>query len=311
MKRFWKIAGYTVGAILSVLLILILVISLSSVPHYEEIGIPDLQLNASMEEIAHGKELVYMNCMDCHFNQESGLMSGQFFGETPLGTAYTSNITRDPIHGIGSYSEGELYRLLRTGVKKNDELALPFMPQLTLMSEKDLHSIIAFLKSEDPILAPSDEKQVSDLSFLGKALTLFAFSPLPYPETYQTIPSVEDQVAYGDYLVNAQLLCFGCHSATHEVNLTDPHKTLGYLEGGNEFGPGLVSSRILRDEEGIGSWTEADFVNTLKTGVTPDGRTLKTPMTAYPQLKESEMTAIWAYLGTVSAGDPSRSERGN
>ncbi len=228
-------------------------------------------------------------------------MSGQFFGETPLGSAYTANITRDPVHGIGGYTEGELYRLLRTGVKKNHELALPFMPQLTLMSEKDLHSMIAFLNSDDPLLAPSSDNRVSELSLLGKALTQFAFSPLPYPEHYQKVPSLEDQVEYGEYLVNAQLLCFGCHSATHEINLSEPRNTVGYLQGGNEFGPDLISPRIIRDDDGIGDWVEADFLNTLKTGTTPDGRSLRLPMTAYPQLEEAEMKAIWAYLGTVKA----------
>lgn len=158
------------------------------------------------------------------------------------------------------------------------------------------------MRSDDPIFAPSDEQQRSELSILGKALTLFAFSPLPFPEQYQRIPSIEDQVAYGDYLVNAQLLCFGCHSATHETNLIEPRKTIGYLEGGNEFGPDLISARILRDGEGIGEWTEADFLNTLRTGTTPDGRKLRPPMGTYPQLEEAEMKAIWAYLGTVSSG---------
>lgn len=54
-------------------------------------------------------------------------------------------------------------------------------------------------------------------------------------------------------------------------------------------------------ETGIGKWSESDFIATMTTGRTPDGRILD-PVMPWPRfqaLTDDDLKAIWAYLKTL------------
>jgi len=56
-------------------------------------------------------------------------------------------------------------------------------------------------------------------------------------------------------------------------------------------------------ETGIGKWSEADFVQAMRIGVTPSGKKLK-PFMPWPKLKrmtDDDLHAIYACLRTVPA----------
>jgi cytochrome c553 len=66
-------------------------------------------------------------------------------------------------------------------------------------------------------------------------------------------------------------------------------------------GPWGVSfaSNITPDKEtGIGAWTEATFIKTLRTGTTPGGRRILPPMPweAFREVSDADMKAIYAHL---------------
>lgn len=74
--------------------------------------------------------------------------------------------------------------------------------------------------------------------------------------------------------------------------------------GGAFRGPwGLsVASNITADKtRGIGSWTQAQFLKTLRSGVDPSGHKLLPPMPweQYAQLPDADLIAIYNYLMTV------------
>ena len=59
-------------------------------------------------------------------------------------------------------------------------------------------------------------------------------------------------------------------------------------------------------ETGLGSWTEEQFIRTLRTGRhlgIPSGRPILPPMPwqAYAQMTDEDLKALWAYLQTVPA----------
>ena len=61
-------------------------------------------------------------------------------------------------------------------------------------------------------------------------------------------------------------------------------------------GPDLTQSGEL------GGWTEQDFINTIRQGVTPDGDTLDSeemPWDYYTRMTDDELKAIWMYLQTL------------
>lgn len=70
-----------------------------------------------------------------------------------------------------------------------------------------------------------------------------------------------------------------------------------------DFDGHIVPSRNLTPdkETGIGNWTEAQFVKTVKEGMRPNGTMIHYPMMPYGVLRESEIKAIYAYLRTIPA----------
>jgi mono/diheme cytochrome c family protein len=78
--------------------------------------------------------------------------------------------------------------------------------------------------------APKVELKVKVTKFLCHV----AFKPFTYPEKKIEAPSLADPVAYGKYIVQDMVGCFGCHSADFKtLNELEPEKSGGYLGGGN------------------------------------------------------------------------------
>jgi hypothetical protein len=84
------------------------------------------------------------------------------------------------------------------------------------------------------------------------------------------------------------------------------------FSGGMEFeipfmGEGkLVAANITSDNDtGIGKWTEADIVKSLKTMTRPDGTIIQGPMQFYQggwaQLEDKDLNAIAAYIKSIPA----------
>ena len=182
------------------------------------------------------------------------------------------------------------------------------MPKFPLLSDEDLEAIIAYLRSDRPeVQATETEPPACKPSFMTKALSRFAFKPLPYPEKAVTAPTPTDQVAYGSYLATGRLGCFHCHSADFKTNNElVPEKSVGFFAGGNKLfdmeGQVVYSPNITMDKEtGIGNWTEEDFLQAVKWGQNPRGGTYAYPMLPYTTIPDEDIRAIYAYLKTVPA----------
>lgn len=107
-----------------------------------------------------------------------------------FGVVHSKNITRHPVKGIGGWTDGEILYLLRTGIDRSGQYIPPYMVKLPLLSDDDLESIVAFLRSDDPLVVPLavDPPGRSRPSFLTKLLAHVAFKPLPFPRQRITAP---------------------------------------------------------------------------------------------------------------------------
>jgi mono/diheme cytochrome c family protein len=180
------------------------------------------------------------------------------------------------------------------------------MQKFPHLSDYDLHSIIAYLRSDAPELAPSTKQQPPcQPSFLVKFLSYVAFKPLPYPTGPIEGPAPGDKVALGKYISTAKVDCFACHSPSFETtNIMEPEKTPGYFSGGNpmtDLEKNIIHTRNLTPdkETGIGNWTEEQFVKAVRFGIRDDQPALRYPMIPYSAMTEEEASAIWAYLQTI------------
>lgn len=283
-------------------------VAIRGIPHYTA-GTVSLKVDATPARIAQGEKLASMLCRNCHLSENTGRFTGRRLDEAPqFGAIYSRNITHDPDFGIGKWTDGQLAYLLRTGLKPDGTYLPPYMPKLVAISDEDLYSIIAFLRSDHPWVAADNTRQPeSKPSFLTKFLTnIRAMKPFPYPTKPIPNPDTTNAAAWGQYIALGQMDCFSCHSRDFAKNdYYHPERSQGFFGGGNEMygmdGKKIHSLNITMDAEtGIGNWSEDDFVKAVKTGILPDGQpALRPPMTPYSNLSDQEVRAVYAYLKTI------------
>lgn len=267
---------------------------------------PQITVNADSAMIAEGTRIASILCINCH-GAENGKLSGGYMADVKaFGDLYAPNITHHATAKLDGYTDGELIYFLRTGIKKDGYYAPPWMPKFPLLSDKDIQSIVAFLRSNHPMLEAQDMVQPTiKPSFLAKALMFAVFKPLPYPEKSIPEPDTTNKVSWGKYLVSAKFDCYSCHSESFStMNILEPEKTPGYFGGGNDMlrkdGTPIKSPNITMDEEtGIGTWTEPQFIKAVRFGERPSGVATQYPMVPFTNLTNSEVSAMWAYLQTV------------
>jgi mono/diheme cytochrome c family protein len=281
-------------------------IQLAGIPTYKPRPIA-FKVDVTPERIARGGRTVRMLCANCHIDPATGALTGHAMTDAPgrFGMIFSQNITQDREYGIGDWTDAEIAYLLRTGVGRDGRYTPPWMVKLPLLADEDLKDVIAFLRSDDPLVrARHVPDRKPEPSFFTKLLTRVAFRPLPYPDHEIVAPPASDRVEYGRYLMVAKLDCYIVPlGATSRADPLVPENTLGFMGGGNRMTDRqhrrVYTANLTPDPTGLGGWTEAQFHRTLKMGLLPDGRPLRSPMIARPELTDDEIGAMWAYLRTV------------
>jgi mono/diheme cytochrome c family protein len=274
---------------------------------------PEMTIEITPERLERGEYLAnhVMLCMDCHAKRDWSLFSGppkpgtegvggdRFDHSMDFpGVFYARNITPK---GIGDWTDGELYRLITTGVRKDGEPIFPVMPYLNYgkMDEEDIKSVIAYIRTLEPIesvLPPSKPDFPFNL----------ILRTLPAKASPQPIPSPQDQIAYGEYLVNAAA-CGDCHTRFEGGQFVG-----AYLAGGREFtfpdGSKLRTPNLTPHETGLKGWTSDIFVKRFKMyadstyvlpSVKPGGFQSIMPWVMYAGMETEDLEAIFAYLQTL------------
>jgi mono/diheme cytochrome c family protein len=255
----------------------------------------DAKLLARGEYLMNG----IVACGNCHVQRDAtgkpladkGLSGGMVFDEEPF-KAYASNITPDPETGIGKWTDAQLARAIREGIRPDGTVIGPPMPFMFYrgLSDDDLKAIIAYLRAQPPVrnaVAKSEYR-------------------IPLPPNYGPpvanvkAPSKKDTVRYGAYLAGPLGHCMDCH--TPWVKGIPDMKRAG--AGGNPFrGPwGVAVSRNLTPHDsGLKGWTDAQIARAIREGVSRDGSPLKPPMAYawYRNIDDADMKALTAYLRSL------------
>jgi mono/diheme cytochrome c family protein len=132
------------------------------------------------------------------------------------------------------------------------------------------------------------------------AVAFIAWSVIPTATTFDdddAMPPVDnDLLARGEYLATAGN-CATCHTVPGGDVMA------GGLPFVTPFGT-IYSTNITPDSEtGIGDWSFADFANSMRHGVRPDGTNLYPafPYTSFTKVTDDDLAAIYAYLMSVEA----------
>lgn len=307
MKRVFKVIGLVVLGIVLVIGGCAALIAIAGMPSYTVQQI-DLKVQSTPARIEKGRKMATMLCVQCHLDPATKKLSGTRMIELPaeFGIAYSKNITNHPTKGIGGWTDGQIAFLLRTGIHpKTGSYVPPWMPKFLHMSDEDLQSIIAFLRSDDPFVAASDaDNRASEPTFLAKFLSRVVFTAYDYPSAPIPQPDTTNLVTFGKY-VAFNYDCYACHSGDFKkVDMKTPEKSSDFFGGGNRMGDlngKVVTTPNLTPDNatGIGKWSEEDFVHTMRTGIKPDGSIMKYPMRRATNLTDYELRAAYAYLRTV------------
>jgi mono/diheme cytochrome c family protein len=256
------------------------------------------------DKLTHGKYLVetVAGCGNCHTPHledgsldESMAFAGAFVIEEPAFKAYARNITPDMETGIGSWSEDDIVKAIREGVRPDGKILGPPMSFgfYRHMSDTDAHAIAAYIKTVKPIRNVVPESTYN--------IPLNGYGP---PVT--SVPDVprDDPVKYGEYLAGPIGHCMDCHT-TYVEGVIDMNQ-LG--RGGNVYAKpfiydwAAVSANLTPDPDvGLGMWTDAEIERAITEGISRDGRELLPfmPFGLYKKMQPRDLDAIVAYLRSL------------
>ncbi|WP_234455149.1 cytochrome c family protein [Thermohalobaculum xanthum] len=218
-------------------------------------------------------------------------LAGRFVIKLPEFDAWAPNIT--PASRVASWSDAELARAIREGIRPDGSVIGPPMPIELYrgIADEDLMAIVAYLRTLPPV-----ENEVPRSTY-----------NIPLPPSYGPPvvhierPSEDDPVAYGAYLAGPVAHCTECHTPMIGGHF-DFENSMG--AGGREF-PGpwgvSVSANLTPAEHALARLSDAEVVDIIRTGQRPDGTRLLPPMGVafYSEMTERDAQAIVAWLRTL------------
>ncbi len=251
------------------------------------------------------------DCVACH---TAGPQSPPFAGGVPLnspfGIIYSSNITPDPVNGIGRYSLDDFSRAVRNGIDKEGDRLYPAMPypSFTKISDDDIRALYAYFMTE---VQPADYKPPETklpFPFDMRWDLIFWDAVFVKHERYKPRNDRDDRWNRGAYLVQSLGHCGTCHTprgfAFQEEAYTESSPL--YLTG-NVLDNWFASNLTGNPASGLGSWSEADIAAFLATGhgggMTASGSMVSVVENSTQYLNKDDLNAIAHYLKSFPAHD--------
>jgi mono/diheme cytochrome c family protein len=238
-------------------------------------------------------------CGNCHMQRgpqgeplpDKGLSGGMVFDEVPF-RAVAANITPDPETGIGKWTDVQLAKAIREGVRPDQTLIGPPMPIefYRNISDDDLAAIIAWLRAQPPVRHAVEKSKYN--------------MPLPpnYGPPVKSVkaPKPTDKLRYGTYLANIGH-CMECHT----LRDAQGRLILAKLGAGGRVIPGAwgqsVSRNLTSHATGLKGWTDEQIAHSIRTGTDRDGKPYKPPMAFafYKNISDNDMSALITYLRSL------------
>jgi len=251
------------------------------------------------------------DCVACHSIPGGMAFAGGLKMGTPLSAIYSTNITPDPVTGIGRYSLADFDRALRQGIAKDGHRLYPAMPypSYAKLSDADVAALYGFfMKQVPPVHQVNRKAEIPPVLRIRWPLAIWnvLFAPR---SSYVAKPARDAAWNRGAYLVQGLAHCGACHTprglGQQEKALDDSSPK--YLAGAVIDGWYAPS---LRGEirTGLGSWSDKDIVDFLKHGHnrtgSPFGSMIDVVNNSTSYLSDSDVGAIATYLRSLPAAVP-------
>ena len=292
-------------------LLVVAVVGLISMVGWQVVLGPDARptsaekFEATEARLARGKYLVEgpAHCFFCHTEHDLSTPefpiiqakkgAGWSMPIPELNNLPARNITPDPETGIGTWTDDEIARAIREGVRKDGSALFPLMPYMDYraLDDEDVKSIVVYLRTIPPVRNQMPTRQLpGPLEYIVKTM------PKPLTTPQPSHPS-SSPVERGEYLVT-MAGCAGCHTVADD-GVPRPGMRLG---GGESFNiPGqerpVFTLNITSDPSGIAHYDESMLMNTLRTGQV-GGRMLShiMPFEFFRNMTDDDIRDVFAYL---------------
>ncbi len=233
------------------------------------------------EQVARGEHIASVLCATCHSTDGTLPLSGgnDLFKEAalPLGSMCAPNLT--PGGRLQQLSDGDLVRILRTGVEPTGRWTIMGSFPARYLSDQDMQAVIAYLRT-----APASRRQTPPPDY-APLFVFFAGAgvlPLGVPGTIQAVsaPPKAPTSQYGEYIKNI-MDCRGCHGPTLSAD-------------GGFFSPRSAPNLTLI----VPRWSKDEFFQAMRTGVDLTGHRIRPPMPwkQIGKLDDVELEALYQYL---------------
>jgi mono/diheme cytochrome c family protein len=292
MKRVFRIIGLVLGSLLGIVLlagVVLYMIGNARLNKVYDFPASNITLPDDAASIEYGKHRVEILCQGCHGEDLSG--EENWFSAGPLGTIDSANLTAGA-GGVGrEFTTEDFVSAVRHGIGRDGKaIFMTAVPSTAHLSDEDLGAIIAYLKTVPPVDRQLEGERFTPLAKILLAAGLLDKLPVEAVshEVNVTAPEKAATAEYGEYIVNTND-CRICHGP--ELNggpFPDPTIT--------KISPNLTPGGEL------GFWSEEDFMNVIRTGVTPSGHQLDPefmPWPSYSKFYNEELQAIWLYLQSL------------
>lgn len=256
----------------------------------------------STPQVKKGEYLVIASdCIACHSKPDGKPFAGGLPIASPFGTFYAPNITSDPEHGIGRWSEQDLINAVKHGHAPSGALyypALPY-PYYTKLSDDDVRAMHAYLLATPPVAEPSVPHDIPfpfNIRFLVHFWNMLYF--YPHQGEYVYKPELSQKLNRGEFLVEGPGHCGMCHTPRDLIG--GPIESRAYTGGivDGWYAPNITGTNLKKV-------TEGELVRLFVYDERPGGRgQIQGPMRevnhdSLSNMTQNDLHAIAAYIKTT------------
>ncbi len=273
--------------------------------------VTDRKFQATEARLARGQYLVegVAHCFMCHSEHDfstpeyrvipSKKGAGWVMPIPELNNIASKNITSDVETGIGGWTDDEIARAIREGIRKDGTALFPVMPYLEFasMDDEDVASIVTYLRThaareehaaDAPFARPArvhrkDDSQAGDHpAAIASGLDAGRARQVSWPG----LPGARAVIRPTD----AQGIPPARPGLWRRRAVPDP----------GQNGKAVFTANITQDPSGIAHYDEALFKQTLRTGQVA-GRMLNhiMPFESYKNMTDDDISDIFAYVKSV------------
>ena len=265
---------------------------------------------ADPDMIARGAYLARIaDCVSCH---TAGPGHPPFAGglpiNSPFGIIYSTNITPDPISGIGQYSYADFSRAVREGIARDGRRLYPAMPYASFAatSDSDIQALYAYFMKEVKAVSHTPPQTKLPFPFNQRWTLMFWSAAFANQKSYKPRADRNAQWNRGAYLVQALGHCGACHTPRGLA-----YQEKGYSESSSDYLSGAVvdnwyaANLTGTHASGLGRWSETEISTFLETGHSGHevafGSMVTVIENSTQHLRKEDLDAIAHYLKSLPA----------